>query len=351
MIRRLSIPIQTTFVDLVERAWRGNVENLTARTGGSAYRQERDGRRYWYWQPPTVRGKQPSSRYIGPDTPETSLRINELAVRSDGRRERRDMVRALRAAGLPTPERLTGEILAALAEAGAFRLRATLIGSVAFQCYAGILGARLDASLARTSDVDLAQFHAVSIAVDDRMDRSFGEVLKAVDPGFTEILDPFDSRRVMRYALMKGGEEVYAVDLLSPLRGPDRGRLTYLRALGSHAQLLRFLDFLLYHDQESVVLYGAGIPVRIPAPERYALHKLIIAQERRKDPRSQLKAVKDRDQAAALITILLEDRPDDLIDVWRDLVDRGASWRARSERGIALLPEPLLGRFLREAAR
>ena len=182
------------------------------------------------------------------------------------------------------------------------------------------------------------------------MDRSIGDVLKAVDPGFTEILDPFDSRRVMRYALMKGGRGLRGRSLV-PLRGPGCGRLTYLRALGAHAQLLWFLDFLLYHDQESVVLYGAGVPVRVPAPERCALHKLIIAQERRKDPRSQLKAAKDRDQAAALITILLEDRPDDLIDVWRDLVDRGASWRARSERGIALLPEPLLGRFLREAAR
>lgn len=52
------------------------------------------------------------------------------------------------------------------------------------------------------------------------MDRSIGDVLKAVDPGFTEILDPFDSRRVMRYALMKGGEEVCAVDLLSPCADP-----------------------------------------------------------------------------------------------------------------------------------
>jgi hypothetical protein len=115
------------------------------------------------------------------------------------------------------------------------------------------------------------------------------------------------------------------------LRGPDCGRLTYLRALGAHRSSCGFSIF-------------CSIRIR-------NRHKLIIAQERRKDPRSQLKAAKDRDQAAALITILFEDRPDDLIDVWRDLVDRGASWRARSERGVALLPEPHRGRFLREAAR
>src|SRR3546814_13807909 len=53
--------------------------------------------------------------------------------RAPAMRERRDMVRALRAARLPIPDRLTGEVMAALAEAGVFRLRSAIIGSIAFQ--------------------------------------------------------------------------------------------------------------------------------------------------------------------------------------------------------------------------
>src|SRR3546814_13591419 len=67
--------------------------------------------------------------------------------RAPAMRERRDMVRALRAARLPIPDRLTGEVIAALAEAGVFRLRATLIRSIPFQSYLGLLGVRLPATL------------------------------------------------------------------------------------------------------------------------------------------------------------------------------------------------------------
>src|SRR3546814_9753975 len=146
--------------------------------------------------------------------------------RAPAMRERRNMVRALRAARLPIPDRLTGEVMAALAEAGVFRLRAAIIGSIAFQSYPGLLGVRLPATLSRTGDLDLAQFHSIAVAVDDNISSDLLSILKKVDPRFEAVADPFDSRSTFRYALREDRQEVYAVDVLRLLRGPDRGRVT-----------------------------------------------------------------------------------------------------------------------------
>src|SRR3546814_3104753 len=56
-------------------------------------------------------------------------------------------------------------------------------------------------------------------------------------------------------------------------------------------------------------------------------------------PRSQAKALKDIQQATALIRILREQRPHDLIDTWEELLDRGPSWRRKAARGLVQLPE------------
>ena len=145
----LPIASQTMFADLVEKAWTGNIAGLTAR-GGSPYTREVKGRLYWYWRPATQYGSRPSPLYLGPDREQTQTRINTLSDQAASLKQRRDMVRALRAARLPVPDTMTGNVLAAMAEAGVFRLRAVVVGAVAFQSYAGILGTHLPASLSRT---------------------------------------------------------------------------------------------------------------------------------------------------------------------------------------------------------
>jgi hypothetical protein len=76
------------------------------------------------------------------------------------------MVRSLRGARLPAPDKIAGDTLAAMAEAGVFQLGAVVVGSIAFMRYAGLLGVRIPASLARTSDLDIAQFRSVAIGPD-----------------------------------------------------------------------------------------------------------------------------------------------------------------------------------------
>ncbi|RZS76904.1 hypothetical protein EV217_5138 [Phyllobacterium myrsinacearum] len=338
-IDELPIAIQTIYADLVQRAWTGNLSALTAQ-GGSAYTRDVKGRLYWYWQPPTDRdGTRPSAKYIGPDNDQTRAHLQELQDHVENLRQRRDMVRALRAARLPVPDTMSGNIMAAMAEAGVFRLRATVIGSVAFQTYSGLLGYHLPATISRTGDLDIGQFQSIAIAVEDKIDRDLESVLQTVDTRFKAVPYAMDGRKTMRYALRVGGDERFSVDILSPMRGPDRPKVGSLPAIRSDAQFLRYLDFLLYQEVNGVALHGAGIPINVPDPTRYALHKLIVSQLRRQDDQqSAAKSRKDLEQARALISVLAIQRPDDLKDLWQELCERGSSWREKAIASLAQMP-------------
>ncbi|MGY3572912.1 GSU2403 family nucleotidyltransferase fold protein [Bradyrhizobium sp. USDA 4504] len=59
---------------------------------------------------------------------------------------------------LSPPQRGIGDVIAALAKTGVFRLRGLLIGAIAHQTYAAMLGVRRSAGSRQTGDVDIAQF-------------------------------------------------------------------------------------------------------------------------------------------------------------------------------------------------
>lgn len=179
-------------------------------------------------------------------------------------------------------------------------------------------------------------FQSIAIAAEDKIEVDLESVLKSVDSRFSAVPYSMDGRKTLRYALRVGGDERFSVDFLSPMRGPDRTKIGSLPALRSDAQFLRYLDFLLYQETTSVALHGAGIPIRVPDPTRYALHKLIVSQMRRQDDQqSAEKSRKDLDQAHALISILAIQRPDDLKDFWNELCERGMSWRVKAIAGLA----------------
>ena len=78
--------------------------------------------------------------------------------------------------------------------------------------------------------------------------------------------------------------------------------------------------------------------MKVPAPERFALHKLIVSRLRIDTATSQAKARKDLAQAAILLQALAQDRPYELADAWQELLGRGPSWRAKAESALQTLP-------------
>ena len=337
---RLPVSIQTLHAELADRAWTGNFQEIM-RSGGTPYKRRVKDRDYWYWQPPTNAGIRPSARYLGPDSPDLRRRIQERTNLAAARKDRIELVRALRSARLPTPDGLSGNVLAALADAGAFRLRAVAVGSVAFQCYGPMLGFRTPRERGRTGNVDIGHIPSISLAVDDEIDTDLLSVLRTADPKFEAVPSPLNARLAMRYAIRAGTQETFSVDVLAPLRGPDRSGPTPLKALGGDAQLIRFLDFLICREIEAVVLHGPGVPVRIPAPERFAVHKLILSRRRLRSAAGQAKARKDLAQAGILLQVLADDRPDELDVAWRELLDRGSAWSQAAVQARQALPPNL----------
>jgi len=87
----------------------------------------------------------------------------------------------------------------------------------------------------------------------------------------------------------------------------------------------------------AAALYREGVLVQIPRPERFAIHKLIVA-DRRRDGADTDKAFKDRKQAAWLIENMAEDRPADVWEAYQDAMARGPKWRDGIGRSLDRMP-------------
>jgi hypothetical protein len=320
-MNELELATQTTFAELLQRSLDAEFDE-GFRERGQFKRRLRKGRYYWYYQ--WDEGGKKKERYVGPVTDKS---ISDRVVRFDeiksDYRGRQEMVRALAAAGIPTPDSISGAVVEAMWKAGFFRLRGVLVGTVAFQAYAGPLGIKLSGRPLQTQDADFAQFWGISENVGESMP-PIRDVLRTVDDTFSEVPhldDPFVST-----AYRNKGR--YRVDFLTPNRGSDehQGKPAKMKALGgAAAQPLRHLDFLIREPERSVLLYGGGIPVTIPRAERYAVNKLIVSGERLE----QVKSVKDVQQAGILIEALAKRRPLELAKSWETAWQAGPRWREK----------------------
>lgn len=331
-IQELPLVIQTSYAELIDQLRLATASDFPE---GSTFRKRSiSGKDYWYVQEPTTPQGRPPERYLGADTPERQAAI-ERAMNAKAHADTRKAIRrSLSGAGLPEPDALTGAVIDAFAEAGVFRLRGVIVGTIAFQAYAGLLGMRLPNAAIRTGDVDLAQDYGVSVALNDSLDVSLIDVLKAVDREFAPVPSLAGPNIAATY-IRPGG---YRVDVLTTNRGADRDAPVNLPSLRSDAVPLRFLDFLLRDTTEAAILTRFGTLVNVPSPERYAVHKLIVSTMRHEAGESAVKSDKDIVQAGLLVEALAaKRRSDDLIAVLEEAVSRGPAWRHRLEIGAARL--------------
>lgn len=177
----------------------------------------------------------------------------------------------------------------------------------------------------------------MSVALGDIFEESPGAMRKALkfDP-----VPGLQDRQVWKWRQTRGRA---TVEFLTPAFGDER--VKPLPALGVSAQ---GLNYLIAEPIPAITIYRSGVLVQIPRPERFAIHKLIVAERHRGGP-EQAKARKDLGQAAFLIRVLAEDRPDDLRAAYLDARACGPSWRARIEASLARLPEA--ARELKELCR
>jgi hypothetical protein len=204
-------------------------------------------------------------------------------------------VRVLRRQGFQVADAKTYATVASLHNHGVFRAGGVLIGSHAFGVLLNAVGARGTPYF--TEDVDLARNEQLAFPSMPR--RSLLEILLDSGIRFTEV-PSFDTRKPST-SFKQPGRSKFQVDLLVP--SPDETfPVIPVPELRAHATGLPYLRYLLGESQTAPLLAREGCClVRVPLPERFAVHKLIVSQLR---VGRNAKSQKDVTQACTLLALL-----------------------------------------------
>jgi hypothetical protein len=320
MLRPIPPSLLTLYADLAQQV-------RAAGTAGTVYRRTVGGVAYLYAKVPVAGSRR--DMFIGrEDSVEAQRAADSLRREALAARERRATIRTLKARGLRGPDAWLGKVLDAIADADLFARGIVAVGTGAYQIMAPIVGHFLPDPSLLTGDLDLV---TADLALSAATGESMEAILQRADPSFAGIpeLDLRDPSSRFR------GDGVL-VELLTPvLRRTDTTSMP-LAQLGASAAPLQYLRWLIEEPIQAVALWGSGIPVTIPAPARFAVHKLILAQ--RRSSISLEKRFKDLNQAAALIQALRAADPFAIEDALADARAQGAEgWEKPIGRSLAEL--------------
>lgn len=307
-MKPIPLNFMTLYADLAQNVRKSSYEH------GSVVTRRKRGRDYIYVV--SKDGATRSERYLGPaDDPTARQKAAELRQAAEQAKVLRATVSALKQARIPAPTLKLGRVLEVVANAGLFDQGVVLIGTAAFQTYACIVGFYLRGIGLATQDADLL----IGSFVGGEERKDMETILQRADSTFRAKMQPED-----RLPKVFESDDNFKVEMLTKF---GRGRRTpiLVEQLGCSAEALRFMEYLAEESMEAVALYGTGVLVRVPPPARYAVHKLLIAQERK--GRFLAKKAKDLAQATDLLDIFLETDNATLEEALDAARARGPKWK------------------------
>jgi hypothetical protein len=296
---------------------------LIGTPGTLAERSNAEGTRFWVRRFSDGAGKR-REEYLGKvSDPATTRRIHDVRTKVTATNAAIARVRILARAGYAVVDKKAFSTLASLHNYGVFRAGAFLVGSHAYGALLNTLGVR--AVPYATEDVDIARRGALALPEVP----SFLDMLRATGVEFIPV--PELNRRAPSSSFKERGASHFRVDLLVPTEG--RGyAVVPVPELKAHATGLPYLAYLLGASQVVPILSAHGVvATRVPTPERYALHKLVVSQLRGS---AHPKVAKDLHQAAVLIDALAELAPGAMEDA---IAASPKSARSALSRGIRAL--------------
>lgn len=306
-VRPIPLNFQTMYADLLQVIGLADVEH------GSISIRNIKGKDYLYVT--SKNGSTRKQKSLGPaSAPAAQAKAAQIRQAAENAKGLRTTVSALKRAYIPGPSLPLGKVLEAIANAGLFKQGVQLIGTAAYQTYPCLVGAYLPASALMTNDADLL----VSSFTAHDEPHDLEKILQRADPTFKAHF----SREDKLPKVFKAANN-FQVDILTKF-GRGRTSPIIVGDLQCSAEALKFMEYLCDDSVEAVALYGTGVLVSVPPPIKYAIHKLLIAQERKAQ---STKRSKDLRQAKDLIDVFLETNSVAFEEALQEAKDRGPSWR------------------------
>ena len=266
--------------------------------------------------------------YVGPDN--DGVRALVAKAREAAPLERlKPLARSALALGCTPTQRKHLSVILRINEFGFFRAGGVLVGTHAFLSYANQLGLRWSGS-DQTSDVDFA--HAgrnISIALPATVKAQPHSALTTMEAGFLPLVQ---YRGKAGASYRHPNEPEFQIDFLTTQVADNTDPID-IENLDVALQPLRFMEFALEDVQQATLLDPTGrcVVVSLPAPARYAVHKLLIVGERSGEFKAKIS--KDLAQAASLLEYFSMADPDAVRLAWADALARGPEWRKRAREG------------------
>jgi hypothetical protein len=322
----LTLSAQTSYAELFEQTRYFELSNALAGLKGSFQKLTRKKQEYWYFAYRDLDQKVRMA-YVGPDEP----RVQALVQRFESLRNTNTLAPPSKVAltyGCASTPTKHFKMIKRLSEYGFFRAGVILIGSHAFLAMGNMLGVRWSDGAA-TLDVDFA--HAgnnVSLALPSNINIDVHDALTSLEMGLLPITQ-FNGKLGGQYRNPQDQE--LRLDFLTS--NNRTGLPVHIPKLNLALQPLKFMEYSLQNTTQSCVISNAGACiVNIPAPERYAVHKLIVYGERPIAERT--KSTKDLLQAASLISYFFNNAQSETFNIaWQDAISRGKGWLTRATQG------------------
>lgn len=340
----LALNAQTAYAELADQVQAQELQSALSGLTGAFHKRKVKTRDYWYFGYRDIDGIG-RMIYVGPD----NERIQALVQRY---KQQHAIDRITPQAKAAITLGCTGtlpkhfKIIKRLADYGLFRAGGLLIGTHAFLAYGNLLGIRWSDG-GRTLDVDFAHCgNNISLALPTTIKIDTKSAIESLEMG----LLPITQFNGTTGAQMRNpADPELRLDFVTCMHRNEAPTI-WVRDLNLNLEPLKFMEFSLENTIQGCILSTDGAcTVNLPAPERFAVHKLIVYGER--PIKERTKATKDLLQAAALITYYIQTgRQADLLDAWYDALNRGSGWEKRLMEGrqAVVTIEPELAQSLPE---
>ncbi|MBL4889844.1 MAG: hypothetical protein JKX97_07480 [Candidatus Lindowbacteria bacterium] len=301
-------------------------------TKGSFVKKRVRTKDYLYYQ--SYESESKKQIYLGPISEKMEKVLSEV---DSTKREHSAISNSLLAAGGHRLDPALEPVIEKLARTGIFLSGGVLVGTATFACYQNMLNVKWPEALS-TNDVDVVMEDNPAIAIPDEAAVSKKmQQLRKNWKALSQIMNP-----EWLPTSFKEGE--VRIDFLTPMAGPQKEKPTKLKRMSIEAMGLRHLNYLIEEPVECVIpTLKGGYLVRVPRPERYAIHKMIVSECRK--AREGEKSKKDLRQAEYLISYFFEHGPDQIREAWKNAIAHGPKWKNKVNAASKKMPSDMIKRL------